>query len=152
MKTKPEKDGRSRAGLLLKLGADLSREGHTILQESAQRALAAAPEALKDPRWSPLPGELREDMEIQVSWASWIRAETHMFDSPGDDEAPKAEKAARRQLLAILSDRHPDQVGFRGRLEECMVSCGHGGLTPPTVKLMAASMALGLTPEKGRRP
>jgi hypothetical protein len=132
------------AGLLVTRGKELALEGETILREAAVKALAGAPAALKDPRWVQLPTELQEDLEAQAAWAVWIRTESHMRACPGDDEAPRAEKAARRPLLAILAERHPDQAGFKARLEATMSAISAGGLTPQALKLAAMTAALGL--------
>ncbi len=150
-KLKLKGNGKNPAGLLMTHGQELAREGRALLQEAAQKALAGAPAALQDPRWSPLPEGLREDLEVQSAWATWIKAEAHLRDCPGDDLAPAAEKGARRPLLSILADRHPDRPGFRARLEQCTEQVARGGLTAPAVKLMAASLALGLVANQGRR-
>jgi hypothetical protein len=149
VKLRTKGGGKPLAGLLVSHGAELAMEGWGLLQEEAVQALAGAPEALKDPRWAPLPLELREDLEVQTAWAKWIKTETHMYDCPGDDEAPKVEKAARRPLLALLTSRHPDGPGLKARLEECTLAASKGGLTPTAVKLLAESMALGLAAAKG---
>ena len=146
---KSEKEGKSKAGLLLKRGRELALEGHTILQEATAKALAGAPKALNDLRWVKFPGELRDDLEVQEAWGKWIKAEADMLSCPGNDDAPRVEKAARRPLLAILAERYPDQAEYKARLSECISALPQTGLTAPTIKLMAMTSALGLAPRKG---
>jgi hypothetical protein len=148
---KSEKEGKSKAGLLLKRGKELALEGHAILHEAAAKALAGAPKALNDPRWVNFPGELRDDLEVQEAWGKWIKAEADMLSCPGNDDAPRVEKAARRPLLAILAERYPDQTEYKDRLSECMAALTPSGMTAPTIKLMAMTSALGLAPQKGAK-
>lgn len=143
-KLRTKSGGRNLAGLLVTRGAELAQEGRAILQEGAQKALGEAPGALKDSRWINLPAELREDLEAQAAWATWFKAETHLRECPRDDEAPMAERSLRRSLMDMLAARHPDQAGFRARLEACMPPNGTGGLTAQAVKLQAMTKALGL--------
>jgi hypothetical protein len=151
LKNSAKTHGKNLGGLLVTHGAELAEEGFGLLKQSSLAALAAAPKALKDPRWLKLPGELREDLEAQTAWATWHRAETHMRECAGDDDAPKAERTARRPLLDLLAERHPDQPSFRAAYEERIAAVAVGGLNPQAVKLTALSQALGITDQKGVR-
>ncbi|WP_306600729.1 hypothetical protein [Geothrix sp. 21YS21S-2] len=142
--TKP--GGRNPPGLLLTHGSELASEGKALLEEAVAVAGKGAPGAWTDPRWGKLPPELRDDLEAQTAWADWIRVERQWAAArggAGEEEAGLTEKGARRTLLKILQDHHPDPSALGQDVQKRMAAMP-AALQAPVAKFMALTAALGL--------
>ena len=150
-KLRTKAPGRNPPGLLLTRGKELAEEGLGLLREAVSVALQGAPEAFKDPRWGKVPVPLAMDLEVQEAWAKWIRTETAMFDAAGGagaEEMAQTERGTRRHLIQLMQDHHPTPEVLAQEVGKVYAALPPSGMPAPALKLVALSMALGLTQPK----
>lgn len=109
---------RNPGGLLVRQIRSLAREGGEVLKAQLS-GLREHEHFLHDPRFEHLPDGLRLDLELQIAWVGYVRAEREVVksESPGyggsqriDAQATalRTKLAASEKLAGLLLSRHPD--------------------------------------------
>ncbi len=151
------KEIHSPSGFFLRCVEDLAKEALARYEQALDGAMDSHRKALTDPRWSQLPDECRESVEVLHAWCTWwsLQERSSSANSSNRDGPITEAWAARSEFFEACYRHHPDRSIIAAAIAEKQKAAGRLSESPGMAKRLrigALASLLGLEEKAAEEP